>query len=319
MNAIASVETRGYNGAAKYSAMGKPNSKGQQAYGKYQVMDFNIPAWTKEVLGHSLTPKQFLASAEAQEAVARAKIGDIFKKYGNADDTASVWFSGRPVAKAGNAKDVTGTSVPQYVSAVRKFLPQMGQQIASNAGLPNTAGLLTAYRNLFGTNPNLHYTRSQYDMPANSPTQTAPQRSPLQSKPMLAMSGKITTPYGGNTTQEGFHPGVDIANVKGTPFPSTVSGVVTGADFGHQQGENNFGNSIIVTDANGDQHRFSHLNNGYVKVGQPVTQGQPIGEFGNSGATYSASGQGDGTNLDYRITTAYGKYKNPMLYLKNLS
>ena len=41
--------------------------------------------------------------------------------------------------------------------------------------------------------------------------------------------GKITVPYGGSTRYEQFHPGVDIANAKGTPIKAPASGVVTDA------------------------------------------------------------------------------------------
>lgn len=99
----------------RYNAIGPATSKGNRAYGKYQVMDFNIPSWTKAALGRSLTTQEFLNSPEAQEAVADYKFNEYFKKYGNWEDVASVWFSGRPVSQAGNSSDVTGTTVPNYV------------------------------------------------------------------------------------------------------------------------------------------------------------------------------------------------------------
>lgn len=141
--------------------------------------------------------------------------------------------------------------------------------------------------------------------------------NPKAQFPWLVSSvGKITTPFGGRTSQEAVHPGVDIANRIGTKIPAFESGTVTSVDYGHKQGENNFGNSVVITDAQGNQHRYSHLNRGYVKAGDKIKKGQPMGELGNTGATYSASGMGDGANLDYRIATAYGKYKNPLTYLK---
>lgn len=130
--------------------------------------------------------------------------------------------------------------------------------------------------------------------------------------------GVMTVPFGGKTLEEDFHPGVDFANQMGTPIPATVDGVVTEADGGHVQGENNFGNSVSIKDANGDTHEFHHLQNIGVRPGQMVRRGQQVATMGNTGATYSQSGRGDGTHLDYRIVTAYGKYKNPMMYLRNL-
>lgn len=130
--------------------------------------------------------------------------------------------------------------------------------------------------------------------------------------------GVMTVPFGGSTDQEAFHPGVDFANVKGTPVPAFVDGTVTNTDGGHVHGENNFGNSITITDAEGNNHEFHHLQNIGVQPGQQVRKGQNVATMGNTGAAYSKSGQGDGTHLDYRIVTAFGKYKNPMTYVRNL-
>lgn len=88
------------------------------AYGKYQVMGDNIPSWTKEVLGKSMTIQEFLNNPEAQDIVASSKLQDAYNKYGTWEDAASVWFSGKPLAN-NVAKDVYGTSVPSYI---KKFL-----------------------------------------------------------------------------------------------------------------------------------------------------------------------------------------------------
>lgn len=126
--------------------------------------------------------------------------------------------------------------------------------------------------------------------------------------------GVITVPFGGKTEQEDFHPGIDIANESGTPIPAMTQGVVIKAEDGHVQGENNFGNTVEIKDAEGNIHQFHHLGNINVKPGQRVEDGQQIATMGASGATYSPSG-GDATNLDYRIVNAYGRYLNPLTYL----
>jgi hypothetical protein len=63
-----------------YGAVGKPTKSGDRAYGECQVMGSNIPQWTKEALGLSLTPQQFLNSPAAQDAVARAKLGQYLSQ-----------------------------------------------------------------------------------------------------------------------------------------------------------------------------------------------------------------------------------------------
>jgi len=129
--------------------------------------------------------------------------------------------------------------------------------------------------------------------------------------------GAITVPYGGQTEQEAVHPGVDVAAEEGTPIHAPVDGMVVNADGGHVQGENNFGNTLELKDAEGQTHQFHHLQNILAKPGQQIRKGQPVATLGNSGATYSPSGS-DPSNLDYRIVDAYGRYKNPLNYVRNL-
>lgn len=110
-----------YESGGNYSAIGKTTASGDRAYGKYQIMGNNVRAWTKQILGREMSPEEFLGDHAAQDAVAQAKLGDYLTKYGTVEDAASMWFSGRPVSKAGQATDVNGTSVPQYVKAVRSI------------------------------------------------------------------------------------------------------------------------------------------------------------------------------------------------------
>jgi len=128
--------------------------------------------------------------------------------------------------------------------------------------------------------------------------------------------GSVTVPYGGSTNYEKFHPGVDIANKMGTNVPSFTSGTITANVGGFKQGDKGFGNYVIVTDGQGNRHRYSHLNNSYVKVGDAVKRGQSIAGMGNTGQTYSVTG-GDATHLDYRVKNIYDKYINPYNYIKS--
>jgi murein DD-endopeptidase MepM/ murein hydrolase activator NlpD len=132
--------------------------------------------------------------------------------------------------------------------------------------------------------------------------------------PGLSKLGAVTTPYGGSTKFEQFHPGIDIANKMGTPIPAITGGTVTEVVGGKKQGDKGFGNTVVVQDAQGNKYRYSHLHQQYVKVGQKVSPGMQIGTMGNTGSTYSTSG-GDGTHLDLRIYDAFNKYMNPSQYL----
>lgn len=134
MAGIAHVESQGAQNP--YTLMSKP-TRGDRAYGKYQIMGKNIPAWTKEATGTAYTPQEFMANPNIQEQTARYQIQKNLEKYGNPDDAYSVWFSGRPASKAGNARDAYGTSVPQYIRKARE-----GAQMYD--GNRNTVGPMTA-------------------------------------------------------------------------------------------------------------------------------------------------------------------------------
>ena len=149
-DAIASIESGG-----NYSAVGPETQGGNRAYGKYQVMDFNIGPWTEEVLGQRLTPEQFLASPEAQDAVFDAKFGQAVEQYGNPSDAASVWFTGRPAAEGAGRSDILGTTGAEYVGrfnqalgggqatgapAQGQFTPEIVQSLLAAAQNPYLSG-----------------------------------------------------------------------------------------------------------------------------------------------------------------------------------
>lgn len=112
-DAIAAIESRG---SGDYSAIGPRTRSGDRAYGRYQVMGANIPAWTQVALGSELTPQQFLANPAAQDAVFDRQFGASVARYGNVSDAASVWFTGRPLAQGAAANDNLGTTGASYVS-----------------------------------------------------------------------------------------------------------------------------------------------------------------------------------------------------------
>lgn len=133
--AIAGIESAGApNGG--YGALGPPaDSKGSRAYGKYQVMDFNIGPWTQEVLGKAMTPQEFLANPQAQDAVFSGKFGQYVQKYGSPQAAARAWFAGEGGMNNPNAKDVLGTSVAGYE---RKFLAGMPAGATPSSPLANS-------------------------------------------------------------------------------------------------------------------------------------------------------------------------------------
>lgn len=117
-NAIGQYESGG-NYKARGPIVTSGQYKGERAMGKYQIMPGNLPSWSKQALGRVVTEQEFLANPKLQDQIAQYQMKNIYDQYGNLEDVASVWFSGRPVARAGNAKDVIGTSVPTYIKNVR--------------------------------------------------------------------------------------------------------------------------------------------------------------------------------------------------------
>lgn len=124
----------GQQSISDFNAMSQ-KEKENTAYGKYQVMGFNIPTWTEEAFGTPMTIEQFLASPEKQDALIKFRAEQDYAKYGNWDDVASVWFSGHPAA-GNNRGDKFGTSTPTYITKYRK---NMGITSDSNMALPEGA------------------------------------------------------------------------------------------------------------------------------------------------------------------------------------
>lgn len=127
--AIAKTESGG-----NYGALG-PMVGNDRAHGKYQVMGANIPSWSQQALGVSMTPEEFLRNPKAQEKIFEHIFGGYVKKYGNAADAFSMWHSGVPLAQAlreGRA-DVNMTT-GAYVNKVLGDLNKTTVQINDNTG-----------------------------------------------------------------------------------------------------------------------------------------------------------------------------------------
>lgn len=94
------------------------------AIGKYQVMYYNVGAWTLGALGHSMSPRQFRNDPAAQEAVARWRLGSLVNKYG-LRGAAAAWYSGNP-ARANDYKKLRNGSGPSVGDYVDQVMARMG-------------------------------------------------------------------------------------------------------------------------------------------------------------------------------------------------
>lgn len=140
-NTIKHMETGGQKDP--YSAMvpsvDPKSGATRYAVGAYGIMDSNVPSWTKDALGRSMTPQEFAADPSAQDAVFRAKFGNYVQKYGP-EGAARAWLAGEGGMNNPNVKDTFGTDPISYG---RKFAnsivgaPMSGGN--ANAQLPATA------------------------------------------------------------------------------------------------------------------------------------------------------------------------------------
>ena len=123
--AIAKIESGG-----NYGAVGPVTGHGDRAYGKYQVMGANIPQWTQAAPGRSMTPQEFLANPQAQDAVFNHQFGGYVQKYGP-QNAASMWLTGRTLGNGGaGAADQLGTTGQGYAD---RFTRNLGAAPASAA------------------------------------------------------------------------------------------------------------------------------------------------------------------------------------------
>jgi murein DD-endopeptidase MepM/ murein hydrolase activator NlpD len=99
------------------------------------------------------------------------------------------------------------------------------------------------------------------------------------------------------------HEGVDLAGPVGTPIHATGDGVVT---FAGRNGA--YGNLIKISHELGTETRYAHLSRIEVKVGERVSQGDRIGDMGNTGRS-------TGPHLHYEVRMN-GRAVDPMSFIK---
>lgn len=107
----------------------------------------------------------------------------------------------------------------------------------------------------------------------------------------------------------GFHYGIDMAAVKGTPVRAASSGVVIEA-----QNVKGYGKTVVIAHNHKYRTRYAHLSSIAVRMGQAVNGGQLIGRVGATGAVRSKHGRNGGSHLHFEVS-AYGKKVNPLYFL----
>ncbi len=121
-------------------------------------------------------------------------------------------------------------------------------------------------------------------------------------------AGKLLFPTQGKYTQffRYGHYAVDIAQSGGAPIWAADTGTVVRADYGWSGG---YGNVVVIDHGNGMQTLYAHLSKVYVRVGDSVARGAPIGYMGNTGRVYGRTG----IHLHFEVMVN-GAKKNPRVY-----
>ena len=142
---------------------------------------------------------------------------------------------------------------------------------------------------------------------------TAPSGTPKPAggdvKPAL---GRMLWPSDGHYVVRGlswYHTGLDIdcdGHADGTSTATNYAAADGIVQFAGVKG--GYGNAVEINHGNGITTRYGHFHQLYVKVGQQVTAGTPLGRCGSTGNS-------TGTHLHFEVIIG-GKFKNPYEYLR---
>jgi hypothetical protein len=139
-NGIAGIESAG---SGDYAAVGATNEKLGRALGRYQIMEANIPQWSKEALGREVSVEEFMADSSIQDAIFDNKFGGYVEKYGE-EGAAQAWFGGDGGVGQLDRTDVHG----------RKTIGSYGQTFMGSIGSPSNATTQPNSRDRAVENPN---------------------------------------------------------------------------------------------------------------------------------------------------------------------
>ena len=115
------------------------------------------------------------------------------------------------------------------------------------------------------------------------------------------IQGVITSSYGKRGS--GFHAGLDIGALKGTPIGAAEAGTVT---FTGRSG--NYGLLVVVDHGDGVATYYAHCSEIKAKIGDEVTRGQVI-------ALVGSTGRSTGPHLHFEVRIN-GNHTNPINYLR---
>lgn len=113
--------------------------------------------------------------------------------------------------------------------------------------------------------------------------------SPVQEThfPLGSRAWRVSDAYGWRddpfTGEETFHRGVDLACAEGTPVLAAMGGVVVSA-----RNSTSYGNVVRLCHSDGQETVYAHMQYLYVRAGEVVQAGQPLGTAGQTGRATGA-------------------------------
>jgi hypothetical protein len=94
--------------------------RGRTALGAYQILDANLPSWSRAALGRSVSQAEFLRSPHIQDRIFHHRFGQYVRKYGP-HGAARAWLGGEGAARGGEGADRFGSTPASYAS---KFMQE---------------------------------------------------------------------------------------------------------------------------------------------------------------------------------------------------
>ena len=116
--------------------------------------------------------------------------------------------------------------------------------------------------------------------------------------PLTAKSFRISSFFGPRTLKgcKGFHKGIDMAALAGTPVRAALAGKVTEARYSP-----GYGNYILIRHDGQYKTRYAHLQKILVKAGQYVKEGTVIGKVGATGKVAKSKGGTSASHLHFEV------------------
>ena len=95
---------------------------GRRALGAYQILESNLPSWSKAAVGRQVSASEFLANPKLQDKIFRHRFAQYVSKYG-ADGAAKAWLGGEGAAKGRARKpDRFGSTPESYANKFKTAL-----------------------------------------------------------------------------------------------------------------------------------------------------------------------------------------------------